>query len=148
VCPAMWAHWRHLANTIKLCFLRPTGVHNPNGKSIGSAVSAQLMAESAYTLQWGDAFPQNCPFSWGGIGTPIYFMIPRGRPSPKSKLHHDRFSYFHIGDRSVPIPYNGTPLSPLKIAPSHGGSRPHVIRGSLGPPESSTQMASRSVQPF
>ena len=24
VCPAMWAHWCHLANTIKLCFLRPT----------------------------------------------------------------------------------------------------------------------------
>ena len=24
VCPAMWAHWRHLANTIKLCFLWPT----------------------------------------------------------------------------------------------------------------------------
>jgi len=79
----MWAHWRHLANMIKLpkwqivwfshfctahgsvvryidatwwirlnsCFLRPTRVHNPNVKSIGSAVSAQLMAESPYALQ-------------------------------------------------------------------------------------------------
>ena len=43
VYPAMWAHWHHLANTIKLCFLRPTGVHNPNSNSIGSAVSAQCM---------------------------------------------------------------------------------------------------------
>ena len=51
VCPAMWAHWRHLANTIKLCFLRPTGVHNPNGNSIGSAVSAPRTAtESPYTV--------------------------------------------------------------------------------------------------
>ena len=51
VCPAMWAHWRHLANTIKLCFLRPTGVHNANSNSIGSAVSAQRTTESPYTLQ-------------------------------------------------------------------------------------------------
>ena len=35
---------------------------------------------------------------------------------------------------------------PLKIAPSHGGSGPHLIHGSLGPPE--TQRASRSVQQF
>jgi len=37
---------------------------------------------------------------------------------------------------------------PLKIAPSHGRSGPHLIHGSRGPPESSTQTASRSVQPF
>jgi len=45
----------------------------------------------------------------------------------------------------VIILYNGTHLSPLKIAPSHGGSGPH---GSLGLPESSTQTASQLVQPF
>ena len=33
----------------------------------------------------------------------------------------------------------------FKIAPFHGGSGPH---GSLGPPESWTQMATRSLQPF
>jgi len=49
VCPAMWAHWRHLANTIKLCFLRPTEVHNPNSNSTGSAVSTQRTTESPYT---------------------------------------------------------------------------------------------------
>jgi len=27
---------------LKLCFLRPTQVHNPNGKSVGSAVLAGL----------------------------------------------------------------------------------------------------------
>ena len=81
------ATWRIRLN---FCFLRPTRVHNANGKSIGSAVSAQLTAESPYTLQW------------------------------------EAFS--------------------LKIVPSHGD--PRLIHGSLGPPESSTQMASRSVQPF
>ena len=34
---------------LNLCFLRLTRVHNLNGKSIGSAVLAQLTAESPYT---------------------------------------------------------------------------------------------------
>ena len=38
---------------------------------------------------------------------------------------------------------------PLKIAAFHGGgSGPYLMHGSLGPPESSTQKASSSVQPF
>jgi len=37
---------------------------------------------------------------------------------------------------------------PLIIAPSPHGSRPHLIHASLGQPESITQTASRSVQPF
>jgi len=37
---------------------------------------------------------------------------------------------------------------PLKIAYSLGGSAPHLIHVSLGPPKSASQTASRSVQPF
>jgi len=38
---------------------------------------------------------------------------------------------------------------PLKVAPSHGDvDRPHLIYASLGPPDSASQTASRSVQPF
>jgi len=38
---------------------------------------------------------------------------------------------------------------PLKIAPSHGSYMdPHLIHGSLGPPEPTTQTVSRSVQAF
>jgi len=36
----------------------------------------------------------------------------------------------------------------LKIAHSPWGSAPHLLRGSLGPPESSFKTACRSVQPF
>jgi len=40
-------------------------------------------------------------------------------------------------------------IPPVKIALLHGGSGPpHLIHGSLGPSESSTQVASRLVQPF
>jgi len=83
------ATWRIWLNS---SFPRPTGVHNPNGKSIGSAVVAYLMAESPYTYS--------------------------GRPFPKK----------------LPLPI--------------GGAGPHLIHGSLGPPKSSTQTPSRSVQLF
>jgi len=57
--------------------------------------------------------------------------------------------FLHRWSQSVPIPYNGPPF-PLKIVPSRGECGPHVpvLHGSLGPPESSTQKASRSVQQF
>jgi len=37
---------------------------------------------------------------------------------------------------------------PIKIALRKGDLDPHLIHASLGPPESKTQTASRSVQPF
>jgi len=46
---ATWQIW------LNLCFLRPTRVHNPNSKSIGSAIFAQLMAD---TLHWASLFPK------------------------------------------------------------------------------------------
>ena len=97
---ARWCQCAHMGGHIgatwqiqlNLCFLQHTRVHSPNGKSICSAISAQLTAESPYTLQWA-------------------------------------------------------PLSP-KIAPSHGGSGPHVRHDSLDPPEFTSQTTFRSVQPF
>ena len=65
----VFARWRqsslpcgHIGTTCRIrlnwCFLRPIRVHNPNGKSIGSAVSAQLPAEGLYTLQWATLSPK------------------------------------------------------------------------------------------
>jgi len=42
---------------LNLCFLGPTRIHNPNSNLIGSAVFAQLMAESLY-LQWVPLTPK------------------------------------------------------------------------------------------
>jgi len=55
--------------------------------------------------------------------------------------------FLHSSPQSVAILYNGLPF-PLKIARSHGDVDPHLIHGSLGPPEASTQTVSRSVQQF
>jgi len=48
--------------------------------------------------------------------------------------------------QSVPILYNGTPLASLKLPLLMWGCGRHLIHGSLGPHEFSTQMTSRSIQ--
>jgi len=60
MCPP--EHWRHLVNAIELVL--PSAhrlVHNPNGKSIGSAVFAPLTAEKTYTSQWAPLSPNIAP---------------------------------------------------------------------------------------
>jgi len=54
--------------------------------------------------------------------------------------------FLHSSRQRVTILYNGLRLSPLKTAISHWGSEPQSNKQFLGPPpESSTQMAPRSV---
>jgi len=50
--------------------------------------------------------------------------------------------------RSVPILYNGLPVSHSKLPLPMLASRYHVIRSSLGPPESGAKVATWSLQPF
>ena len=77
-------------------------------------------------------------------------MIPWGVPSPQPKRHIDRFSRFCRETTAVCLcTLQWDAPSPPQTSPFPWGDLdPHVIYGSLGPPESSTQMAVRSVQPF
>jgi len=59
--------------------------------------------------------------------------------SPQPKRHLNRFSRLCTDDRGVSIVYNRLPVSPSKLPLPMLASGPHVIRGSLGPPESGTQ---------
>jgi len=56
--------------------------------------------------------------------------------------------FLHSSWQKVPILYNGPPLSPSKLPLRMVVSGPHLIHGFFGPPESKTQTASRSVQPY
>jgi len=58
--------WRIRLN---LCILRPSRLHNRNGKWIGLTVFAQLTAESAYTLQWAPLSTRIAP-SHGDLDLP------------------------------------------------------------------------------
>ena len=76
----MFARLRHLCSPSN----NATRVHVPNGILIGSAVFAQLMAESPYTLQWAAPFlPENCPFAWGDLDpSNTCFLGPTGVHNP------------------------------------------------------------------
>jgi len=65
MCRPMWTHWRNLANKVELVL--PLAHRSPHPKqqidrkSIASAVSAQLTAESPSTLQWATLSPKIAP---------------------------------------------------------------------------------------
>ena len=112
-------------------FLWLTRVHNPSSKSMVSAVFEQLTAGNPYILQW--APHQNGTFPWG-IWTPsnLWFLGP-------IQAHTQMASWlvqpFYTDDRRVSLYFTmGSPF-PSKIAPLHEGSGPHLIHGSLGPPD-------------
>jgi len=128
---------------LDLCFLRPTRVHNPNGKSIGSTTFCTAHGRVSSVVPGHVLSPNNCPFAWGYGPHVIHaFLDPYSNPLPKR--HLDRFSRLCTVCQECRRSCRGMPFS-LKIAPSHGGSVPHLIRGSLGPPNSASQRASRSA---
>jgi len=100
------------------------------------------------------------------IATASQNWLPWQRPSAPMDPHptHDSYSPSEPTTQTASLsvqpsmhrrPYIECPYtlqwdthSPLKFAPSHGGTGPHLIHCSPGPPKSSTQKAARSVQPF
>jgi len=95
---ATWWIW------LNLCFIGPTRVHNPNGKSTGSAILALLTAEC-------------CWAHWRHLANTIEHVLPWAHNSNGKSIGYDRkvSLYFTMG-----CPF------PPKIAPSHGGSGPHL----------------------
>ena len=91
----------------------------------------------------GRPYPPELPLPMG-IWTPsnTWFL------GPMPKGHVDRFSLFAQLTAECPYTLQWFAHFSLKIALSHGGFGPHVIHGSLSPPESGTQMATWSFQPF
>jgi len=92
----------------------------------------------------GTRFPQNCPLPIRDLDHHLISFTRFLRPI---QIHNP--NGISIGS-AVFVQFTAECSYTLyfKIAPFRGGSRPHLIHGSLGPPESSTQTASRSVEPF
>ena len=90
---------------------------------------------------------QNRPFSWG-IWTPSNTWFP----GPTQVLNPNGISIgsavFAQVTAGCPYTLQWVPLSPSKLPLPMGDLDPHLTHGSLGPPKSLTQTASRSVQPF
>jgi len=128
------------------CFLGPTRVHNPNGIWIDSAIFTQLTAERPCTLQWAALSLSKLPLPTGDLAPIEYKISWAQRPTEPITQTAPRLvePFLHSSMQSVPILYNGPPL-PLTtcraLPPQNGLSGPYLIHDSLGPPESSTQMA-------
>jgi len=97
----------------------------------------------------GRPFPQKIAPSRGGIWPPSnsWFLAPDRAYSPNGILIVS--AVFARGHRKVSLYFTmGRAYPPQNCPFPSGDLDPYLIHGSHGPPESSTQIASRSVQPL
>jgi len=124
--------------------LGPTLVHNPSGISIGSAIFA--VRESVIGML-GHALLLKIASSHGGsVPHPISGSL--GPPDSASQMASIGSAVFAQFTAEYPYTLQQAAPFPQKLPFPWEGSGPHLIHGSLGPPESSTQTASWSVQLF
>jgi len=125
-CALTCRHWSHLPNTIELVF--PSAHQSPQPKR--QTVFAQLTAD---TLQWTPLSPKIVP-SHGDLNTHVTHALVLG-PMRAHNPNGTRIGSVVFAQMTA----EWDARFPLKIAPSHGGPRPHLIHGSLGPPQFSTR---------
>jgi len=92
--------------------------------------------------------PVTCETHWRPLVNTIGFVLPSVlHLCPQHKQRINRFSHFHTAHDGVSMDMPSHVLSPNN-RPLHEGLVLHVIHASRGSPESITEMASQSVQPF
>ena len=138
MCPSIMAHWRHLANTMEL--VHPSAHLSPQPKRQMDRFSRFCTAYDRKCVYFTMGAPvhQNCPFPWG-IWTshvtrsfrPMRVHNPNGT-SIGSVIAQMTAACLYFTMVCL-FPPSKLPLPML-------ASGRHVIRGSLGPPESGTQM--------
>jgi len=102
------------------CFHGPTQVQISNDISIGSAVFAQLTAESRYTLQRGRPFPPlKLSLPTGDLD--LHLMVSSAHQNPQPTRHLHRFSRFCTTHLRVSLYFTMDHPFPSQIAPSHEG---------------------------
>jgi len=126
--------------------LGPSEYTIQNGILIGSTIFAQLTAVSSGMPEY--AFPLKLSLHMGSSGplSTTWFLEPTRTHNPNGITICSAVFAQITAER--PYALQRAALSPLKMAPSHRGSGPHLICGTLGPYEPTTQTASGSVQSF
>jgi len=134
------AQWCHLANTIELLLL--SAHPSPQTQTANRPVQPLLHSsqQKVPILCSGRPFSPKFPLLMGDVD-PLLGPV---------QTHNQRASwsvqlFSHRWQQSVPMLYNGMPLTPSKLPLPMGDMDPTLMCGSLGPSESSTQTASRSV---
>jgi len=98
-------------------------------------------------LRMGSSSPK-LPLAKGDLDPHLILGSLRPPESSTQTVSRSFHPFLHRRPQSVPILYSGTPLPLSKLPLPTGDLDPHLIHGSLGPPESSTKTVSRSFQPF
>jgi len=147
MCPAMWAHWHHLANTIELVLSSAHPSPQPKRQIDRFSRFCTAHGRKSLILYNGRPFPQKLPLLKGWSRPPSN-SDSLGQSKPTIQRESWSVQLFsHRWPESVSMLYNGRPFPP-KLPLAMGDLDPHLIHGSLGPPKFSIQTASRSVQPF
>jgi len=104
-------------------FLGSVWAHNPNGITIGSAVFAQVTADSLSLLYNGRRFPPKLPLSIRGSWPPsnIRFSEPIRAHIPNSILSGSDVFAQMTAESPYSLQFTMECPFPLKIVPSHGG---------------------------
>jgi len=138
-CPSIRAHWRHLANTIEL--VHPSAHANPQPIRQMDRFSRFCTAYGRKCLYFtmGAPIHQNCPFPWGIWTSHVTHDVFGPCESTSQTAPWLVQPSLHRWLRSVSILHNGLPVFPSQLPIPMLASEPHLIRGSLGPPESRMQ---------
>jgi len=126
-------HWCLSYVHLSVCSSGPSGEYNWTSASLGPH-------ESTIPKRQIDRFSR----FWTAHDRRTLYVPPK-LPLP---IGICQLAIFRTDDRRMSLYFTMVRPFPLKIAPSHGDLNSHLIRGSLGPPESWTQTATRSLQPF
>jgi len=144
-----YARWRQCKPSCNMCFLGPSRVHNSNAILVAWAIFAQLTTKCPYTLHWAALSPFKIAPSRGWSGSHlIHDSLGLSEPTFQTASWLVQ-PFLHSSSHSVHVLYLGLPLPPQNCpfrwviwTPSNTWLRPHLIHGSMSPPEPTTQMAS------
>jgi len=115
---------------LSLCFLRPSRVHNPNSKSIGSAVFAQLTAECR-PVRCCHLANMSEIVHWRNLANTIEILLlyPTRVHNPNDKSIHSPVSAQLTAESPYALQWDA--LSPSKSPHPMGDLDNHLIHGSL-----------------
>jgi len=127
-------------------FFQPTRVHNQNDISIGTAFFCIARDRVSSRMPGHLLSNENWPFAWGSAPPVKYCFLGPTRVQSPNGISIGSAIFAQLMSECCQA-CQGIPFL-LRIARNLGGSRPHLIYGSLGPPNLACQTASQSVQPF
>ena len=112
MCLPMRAHWRHLANRPATELEHPSAHSTPQPKQQIDRFSRFCAAHGRKCLYFtmGAPIHQNCPFPWGSGPSSNTWCEPTTKTAPQLVQ-----PCLHRRPQSVPLPYNGSPVSSSKL---------------------------------